>query len=487
MNPRKERLWRSCVGSSPRQRCARFLLVAAIAILLSHAGHAQDADGKAAQRIGWRTDGTGSYPKAQPPLEWSATKNVVWCTPMPGYGVSHPVLLGQRVFTCSEPATLLCVNRDDGKVLWQKTCSYAELEIEPELREQIKKELAELAELNKKQSAVQKEMDTLHRSLVKDKATKEEIDDKLKPFRTQIDNLNKQKQQLTLGVRYTEPRTHSAAGYSAPTPVTNGREIFVAFGNGLVACYDLEGNRKWLKLIEHSNLAFAHSGSPILIGDKLVIQFTDLVALDPKTGKEAWRLKFPAAWGTPLPTRIGDVDVILTPKGGLVRARDGKLLADRLGSCGANSPVLHERTVYFAHGAVNAIRLPASLTEPLKPDIAWKGKVKGGGYGFSSPVIHEGLLYAASDQGILTVLDTATGQMVYEERLNLGGAIYPSISLAGNRLYVSSDNGSTVVLQPGREYKVLARNKLETFRSSLVFEGKRVYIRTQKHLYCIGE
>src|SRR6516162_1068172 len=71
------------------------------------------------ETIGWRTDGTGCYPKAQPPLEWSTTKNVVWKTPMPGYGVSHPVLLGQRVFTCAEPGTLLCLNREDGKILWQ--------------------------------------------------------------------------------------------------------------------------------------------------------------------------------------------------------------------------------------------------------------------------------------------------------------------------------------------------------------------------------
>ena len=102
-------------------------------------------------------------------------------------------------------------------------------------------------------------------------------------------------------------------------------------------------------------------------------------------------------------------------------------------------------------------------------------------------MVHDGLLYAASDQGILTVLDAATGKLVYEERLNLGGSIYPSISLAGNRIYVSSDNGTTVVLQPGREYKELARNKLEPFRSSLVFEGKRIYVRTAKNLYCIGK
>jgi outer membrane protein assembly factor BamB len=437
--------------------------------------------------IGWRTDGTGAYPKAQPPLEWSTTKNVVWCTPMPGYGVSLPVILDQRLFICSEPATLLCLNREDGKILWQKTSSYSEVEIDANVRDQLQIELAETAKLNEKQSAVQKEMDTLHRSLTKDKAPKEEIDSKLKPFRTKIDELKREKLKLTVAVRYTQPGTHPTAGYSAPTPVTNGKEVFVAFGNGLVACYDLAGNRKWLKLIEHTNLAFAHSGSPILAGDKLLIHFTDLVALDLKTGNEAWRLKSPAGWGTPLATRVGDVDVVMTPKGALVRAQDGKLLSDKLGSCGANSPILNQGIVYYIHGFANAIRVPESLAEPVKPQILWKGKAKGGGYGFCSPVIHDGLIYAANDQGILTVLDAANGNIVYEQRLNLGGSIYPSISLAGNQIYVSSDNGATVVLQPGREYKELARNKLESFRSSLVFEGKRVYIRTGKNLYCIGE
>ena len=47
--------------------------------------------------------------------------------------------------------------------------------------------------------------------------------------------------------------------------------------------------------------------------------------------------------------------------------------------------------------------------------------------------------------------------------------------------------GATAVVQPGREFNVLARNNLEPFRSSLVFEGKRGYVRTEKNLYCIGE
>jgi outer membrane protein assembly factor BamB len=437
--------------------------------------------------IGWRTDGTGSYPKAQPPLEWSPTKHVVWKTPMPKPSNSLPVLLGQRLFICADPGTLQCFDREDGKLIWQKNSNYDELEISDEVRKQFEAEVAEVKERKKKQSAIHKEMDQLHRMLIKDKAAKEEIEAKIKPFRKQIDELEKEIRKFLVAERYTMPPTHGDAGYSTPTPLTDGKHVWVAFGSGLMACFDLEGNRKWLKLIEHSNAAFAHSGSPILAGGHLVIHYTDLVALNPKTGEEVWRVKRPTKHGTPTVARVDDTDVIFTPNGTMVRADTGKVLAEGLGHCGANSPILHEGCVYWVSNQVNAIRLPTSLKEPVKPEKLWKASIKFGGYGFSSPVIHDGLLYAANDQGILSVLDIKDGKLVYEERLNHDGTTYPSISVAGNRIYVSSDRGTMLVLQPGREYKELARNKLEPFRSSLVFDGKRLYLRTHKNLYCIGE
>ncbi len=442
---------------------------------------------RSGETTGWRTDGTGTYPTAQPPLEWSLTKNIVWRTPMSGPSNSHPVPLGHRIFICCEPCTLLCLHRDDGKVLWQKTSSYKELEIPADVRERLEVELEQTRELTKQQSAINKESDLLRRKLKEDMTPKEEVEKKLQPFRKKIDEIRNEKKKLTLAVLYTQPDTHPDAGYSTPTPVTNGREVYVAFGNGLVACFDLEGNRKWLKLVEHSNAAFAHAGSPVLVGDRLLIHFTDLVALDTKTGAEAWRLKLPTGHGTPLATRIGATDVVLTPKGAMVSVRDGKLLAENLGSCGANSPVLCDGCVYWIQSSCKALRLPAALPERKKIDPMWKANIREGGYWFSSPVVHDGLVYAATDRGLLTVLEADTGKLVYEERLNHGGSTYPSLSLAGNRLYVSSDKGTTVVVQTGREYKELARNKLEPFRSSLVFDGTRVYVRTHKNLYCIGE
>lgn len=437
--------------------------------------------------IGWRGDGSGSYPGTTPPLKWSPDENVVWKTPMPGASNSLPVLIGHRIFICAEPGTLLCLHREDGRVLWQKTCSYDDLALEPEVRQRLEVELKEAERLATLQAEVSRESQALRRKLKEDPARKEEIEKKVHALKERGEALAAQRQKLTLAIRYTRPRTHGVAGYSTPTPVTDGKNVFVALGDGLVACFDLDGSRQWLKLIEHSTAPYAHGGSPVLVGDLLVIQFADLVALRQKDGSECWRVRRPPPHGTPLAASIGGRDILITPRGMVLRAEDGSVLAEGLGSCGANSPLVHDGKVYFVRNTVSAIRLPRASGSSLEVEKLWTARIKGSGYWFSSPVLHDGLLYATNDQGLLSVLEADTGKVVYEQRVGLEGTSYPSISMAGNRVYVSSDQGMTVVLQPGREYRELARNRLEPFRSSLVFEGKRVYIRTQKHLYCIGE
>ena len=465
-------------------RSARFL-VAVVCVIFTSAAFASDT-------IGWRTDGNGNYPKAQPPVEWSTAKNVVWKTPMPGASNSIPVLLGDRLFICSEPCMLLCVNKKDGRIVWQKNSDIDELEIEPAVREQIKKEQAEAARLDKQVSVLAREADVLKKKLKDDPTAKEEIDKQLAEIKARSEALKEEKKKLVLAARYTARSTHSYAGYSTPTPVTNGKEVFVAYGNGLVACFDLDGNRKWLRLIEQSIASFAHANSPILVDDKVLIHFTDLVALRAKDGAEIWRLKKAPPHGTSVLARIGDAPVVVTPNGFIVRVDDGVVLAEGLGSCGANSPILHDGTVYFVRGGATAVKLPEALPQPVKPQPAklqplWKGKVKGGGYWFPSPVLLDGLLYAIDEKGTFSVLDAKTGNLVYEESVELGGTIYPSVSVAGTNVYLSSDNGNTLIVKAGPKFEEIGRNKLEPFRSSLVFEDKRMYVRTQKNLYCIGE
>jgi outer membrane protein assembly factor BamB len=443
--------------------------------------------------IGFRTDGTGRYPNADPPLHWGPDENVVWRIELPKSN-AIPVILGQKLFTCAEPCVLLCVDKADGRILWRGESSYQEIELTEQEKARFEVERQQGEQLNKQLSAVQKEISAVRKLLKDGMLPKEEAEKKLEDLRARSDTIKAEKLKLTTWNRYLEPGKgaggyHPTGGYSSPTPVTDGERVYVIFGNGLAACYDLEGNRQWLKLIEHPTAAYGHGSSPLLVNDKLLVHFSDLVALNTQDGSEAWRVKVSPGHGTAMHARLGDVDVAIHPSGNVYRVSDGALLAKGLGTTGPNSPLVQDGKVFFVAGKVRGYTLPTSSEIPATWEPLWEGAtLKGGGYWFPSPILHDGLIYAMNARSILSVIDATTGEVVYERRLDFGGGqSYPSITLAGNRLYVSSDNGTTIVLQPGREYKELARNSLETFRSSLVFEGKRMYVRTTKGLWCIGE
>jgi outer membrane protein assembly factor BamB len=76
--------------------------------------------------------------------------------------------------------------------------------------------------------------------------------------------------------------------------------------------------------------------------------------------------------------------------------------------------------------------------------------------------------------------------VIWQERLG-GGTYSASPVLAEGRLYCLSDAGETVVLAAGREFKELARNPLnEACQASPAVSGGRIFIRSEKHLFCIG-
>jgi outer membrane protein assembly factor BamB len=445
--------------------------------------------------IGFRTDGTGRYPDAQPPTSWGPDKNVVWKLPLTASN-TIPVILGDKIITCAEPCALLCVNKADGKVIWKHESFFKEIEPTAEEKARIEVEAKQDAALAAEQSALEKQASSLRKMIADGTTPKDEGTKKAKGLQSEIDTLKAKRKALVTFNRYREPGKgaggyHPTGGYSSPTPVTDGKRIYVIYGNGLAAAYDLDGNRLWLKLIEHPTAAYGHGASPVLAGDKLIVHFADLVALSTGDGSEVWRDKISPNHGTAALTRIGDTDVLIHPSGVAIRADDGTVLARNLGSCGPNSPLVQGGRAYFTAGQARGVTLPTSLDPAAKWEPLWKGKgasIKGGGYWFPSPVLHDGLLYALNASAAFSVVDAETGQKVYEEKLDFGGGqCYPSLTLAGKYLFASSDNGTTLVLEPGREYKEIAKNKLEPFRSSLVFEGKRMYVRTLKHLWCIGE
>jgi outer membrane protein assembly factor BamB len=424
----------------------------------------------AAETIGWRTDGTGTYPGAVPPTDWGE-KNVVWKTKLPGQSYGSPILVGDRIFVVSDPAELLCLSAADGKVLWQRSQS-----LEDVLGADTgKKVVAEFARLKAEQDRLRRERDKTK----DDAARKAELDKQVKATEAE---------QNAFAARYPAPPAIANRGStnSAATPTSDGKHVYAVFGNGIACAYTTEGEKLWVRFVESSVIGFGHSSSPVLVDGKLLIHLKELVALDAGTGKEVWRTPLDARYATPVPARVGTTAVVVSPAGAVVRLADGRVML-RSGNLSSSegTPVVHDDIVYTFDGRARASRLVPAGDGAVKLERLWEKPISGGRRTPSSLLL-DGLLYAVNTDGTLDVLDAATGELQYQQRLKIG-EVYASATAAGGYLFFGGTKGETVVIKPGKEYQEVARSKVEGFGSSPVFSGRRLYLRTRQNLYCIGE
>ncbi len=426
----------------------------------------------AAAPVGWRMDGTGRYPEATPPTEWSNKKNVVWKTEMPGRSFGSPILVDDKIFVVSDPSELLCLRASDGEILWRASSSVADA-IGESKAEQVAAAWKKLED----------EKNRLHKIYREFRKANPDAKEKL-------DELKKQAQvvegQLGEFASKNPVLRKRGAGNSAGTPVCDGELVYTVYGTGIVSAHTLDGKRSWIKFVETSPLGFGHSNSPVLAGNKLIVNIKNLNALNAATGEIEWQKPIRARYATPILVRLANEDVLITPSNAIVRVSDGATLAtDRaLGSSEA-SPIVDGHIIYAQTRQTTAIRLPSIVGERIELKQLWQGTASRGRR-TPSPVLHDGLIYGANTDGILDVTDAKTGATVYRKRLDIG-RVYASVTVAGNLVYIGSTNGKTVVLATGREYKEVARNQMEGYGSCPVFAGKRMYVRAQKHLYCIGE
>ncbi len=298
-----------------------------------------------------------------------------------------------------------------------------------------------------------------------------------------------------LAVKPTEekPAPPTSCGYTVPTAVSDGKQIYVVIATGIVACYDLEGNRKWIKSFDREQFSSdGRSASPILAGNKLIIHLAYLTALDTENGNVAWEAKESMeSFGTPVTARIGNVEVIITPKGDIVRAADGVILAKEIQSVTYGSPVVQGNIVYFIGHFATAVQLPASAEKgekdkELKTKELWNVELEGEFY--ASPVIQNGLVYIMNNDAIYYVLSADKGEILLKNRVeDLPPNIYASVSLAGKNLVIGNNQGTTMVFAPGKEYKVISTNKLGSGAAGTpIFVGGQTFLRSGDLLYCIG-
>ena len=450
--------------------------------------------------VGWRHDGTGQYPAAEPAIEWSTSKNVIWKTVLPERGNSMPVIVGDRIFLNVEPDTLVCLAASDGKILWQRAAALADARKDeppakpkPRRTPQVQVDPAELARLKSAYTELVRQKLVVKRKISRaaeaDRAALERQRDQLS---AQIDALKKKMpaaDDAKQAGQPTMPRTHPSNGYASPTPVSDGRQVYVLYGSGVVSAFDLDGNRQWCELYEQPTHQWGHSTSPRLVDGKLIIHIRNMMALDPRDGKLLWKAEAAEGWGTSAITDIGGVKVLATPSGSIIRAADGVALASGLYHMEWGSPIIHDAVLYaIDEGGGVALALPEKIDgNGIQPRKLWQNNPPRDRY-YGSPIVVDGLLYVIDRRRRLSVIDITDGQILNTQTIDLGGGgqLYGSFSHAGGHLFINHENGQTAVFKPGRDPEQVAGNALEPTRSTPVFDGRRMFMRTDKHLYCIG-
>jgi outer membrane protein assembly factor BamB len=383
---------------------------------------------------GWRgprRDGTSQ--ESGFPLQWSPSEGILWKVPIPGKGHSSPIVWGDRIFltTCVEEAgerRLLCLDRKDGHTLWDQLVLICPLE-----------------------------------------------------------------------------GKHQLNSFASSTPVTDGRHLYVGFlerPHFSVYCYDLEGHLAWKTSPGDFLSKHGFCSSPLLYKDMVIFNGDQdaeawIVALDRATGKERWRVDRPNRTRSYVPPVIfeaaGRPQLVLS---------GSKCVASYDPDTGRQIWIIDGPTEQFVASMVYAEGVffitggfPEFHSLGIRPDgqgnvtqthILWRDKGNQVASYVPSPIAWGSHFFLVSDGGSACCFEAATGTRVWKERLGRHHSASPVA--AGGYLYFPDDNGTTYVLKAGPKFEVVARNDLreECYASPALSRG-RIYLRTLKNLYCIGD
>lgn len=390
----------------------------------------------------------GSTPEREFPLHWSPTNNVRWRVDLPDRGNSTPIVSRGRVFITQSvekdhSREVHAFDRRTGKLLWKAGTTWT---------------------------------------------AKEE--------------------------------THEDNPYAAASPATDGERVVAAFGPAGVWAFSMEGKTLWKADLGGQSHQWGYASSPALHGDHAYVyqgpgDASKLVALDKRTGAVAWSVALPepvpterhdgfkgrlpgviGAFSTPLVLETaGRTEVIVSLPESLrgFSAESGSELwrASGLNPLVYTSPFLAgDRVVAMGgfFGSSIAVK-PGGTGDVTRTHRSWQD-LRSKKNRLGSAVAYEGHLYLVNMEGFAVCLDLATGQELWEERLNGPGAndaSWSSVTLAGDRWYASNRSGDTFILKASPKFEILATNTVaEPMNASLAHSDGEIFLRTWKGLWCIG-
>jgi outer membrane protein assembly factor BamB len=301
------------------------------------------------------------------------------------------------------------------------------------------------------------------------------------------------------------PAIHSKNSHASPTPLVADGRVYVHFGHQGAACLDLAGNIVWKDAAHRYEPVHGNGGSPVLV-DGLLIFSCDgaddpfVVALDAKSGDEKWRFtrtsdsnnKF--AFSTPTVIEVNGQQQVISPGAGVVNALDPKtgreiwhvLYGD--GYSVIPKPVFGHGLLFVATGYntpnVMAIRPEGAAGDATAKHVVWT--IKKAAPHTPSLLLVGNELYMVSDKGIATCVDALTGREIWQERI--GGAFSASPLFADGKIYLQSEEGPALVLQPGTKFTKLADAGFkERTLASYAVGDSALFIRTEKNLYRVQQ
>ena len=369
------------------------------------------------------------------PLHWARDRNVVWKTPTTGSAWSSPVVWGDRIFLTTatnggSSCHVLALETRTGRVVWDKH--------------------------------------------VFDQQT-----------------LMKRRQN----------------SYASPTPVTDGQSVFAVFADGSIVALDFDGDVMWRNRdfeffsehglgaspILHNNLlimAFdpsSRTGREEKIGWKVPWDGAAIWALDKKTGKLVWEAKrgpSRLAHVTPNFMRVDGMAQLISAAGDVIQGFDPDS-GRRLWSVYAQGEGVVPSIVVGGGLAYTISGFEATAIRAVAPGgkVIWE-QTRSASH-IPSMIYDNGLLYNIHENGVATCMDAETGEVIWQERV--GGTHWASPVLADGRIHFLSEEGETTVIQAGREYRELARNRLdEHTQASMAVSDGRFFIRTENYIWAIG-
>ncbi len=299
-----------------------------------------------------------------------------------------------------------------------------------------------------------------------------------------------ERQIVSTGSTMCHPKTCMAA----PTPVTDGRNVYALFATGDLAAFNRDGDLLWYRALARDYPDISNqvgmAASPVLAGETLLLPLENAgdsfaLAVDAKTGKNRWKVprKRDINWVTPVILRHRGKTAAVFLTASEITAYDVDNGESLWSYQGANlgsvpSPVVVDDLIVILGSPTVALR----ISEGGKPEVVWKTNKVHAAY--ASPVVYKGRIYGLTDIGV-ACLDVATGEQLWKERLGNGFSASPI--LADGKLYVAKEEGDTSVVQLGDEPKILANNSLKEplLATPAIWKGA-IYLRTETHLYCIA-